>query len=398
MAHRKEFYLYQRHKKGGDYWYVCYLDRKTGKQLSAKSIDVLKERIGILDFKSVDSREEAEKIAVKALERDVIFKEKRKIYFVDYVLSFWDFDTSEYITLRNNLNKGSIGKEYAYNMKKGFIKNVLPLLPSSLLLEEVTVEVLDSVIKGLYQKGLSNGTISSLKYSFSLPLKEATRLGLISFNPADKLLPITIKNKERGVLSEDETKKLIEALKENKEKLNPSIYYAILLGILTGMRCSEIRALSREDIVITGDHAKVLIRHSVGYISGKKGTKGKYERAVLIPKSLGCEIINNSSGAVLFPSLYSSKEYISSPSIRKELYYLLKAIGISEEERKERDITFHSLRHTYSTLMSDKGVRQEDRMLVLGHKSKTVNDRYTHRTDEALERIYSFSESLFIAT
>lgn len=42
MAHRRSFYLYKRHKKNGDYWYVCFLDRETGKQLNAKSIDCLK--------------------------------------------------------------------------------------------------------------------------------------------------------------------------------------------------------------------------------------------------------------------------------------------------------------------------------------------------------------------
>lgn len=49
MAHRKEFYLYKRKKKRGSYWYVCYLDRESGKQGNAKSIDVLKEKLGVFD-------------------------------------------------------------------------------------------------------------------------------------------------------------------------------------------------------------------------------------------------------------------------------------------------------------------------------------------------------------
>ena len=47
MAHRTEFYLYKRKKQKASYWYVCYLDRESGKQMTAKSIDVLKERLGL---------------------------------------------------------------------------------------------------------------------------------------------------------------------------------------------------------------------------------------------------------------------------------------------------------------------------------------------------------------
>ena len=61
------------------------------------------------------------------------------------------------------------------------------------------------------------------------------------------------------------------------------------------------------------------------------------------------------------------------------------------EERIERNITFHSLRHSFSTLSRDYEISQEDRMLVLGHKSTKINDRYTHSTDEALERVSKLS-------
>ena len=64
---------------------------------------------------------------------------------------------------------------------------------------------------------------------------------------------------------------------------------------------------------------------------------------------------------------------------------------IKEEERIERNITFHSLRHSFSTLSRDYEISQEDRMLVLGHKSTKINDRYTHSTDEALARVSKLS-------
>lgn len=398
MAHRRDFYLYKRHKKRGDYWYVCFLDRETGKQQSAKSIDCLKEKLGIMDFKAITRKEDAAIVASKALEQGLFNSKESGVLFSSWCKDFWDYDNSEYITLKNRLEKNAIGREYAYNMKKNFEKNVEPLLPKGLKLVNVTSSILDRVVKALYKSEKQNSTINIIIYSFSLPLKEARRLGYIASNPADSILKSCGSKNERGILSLDEVKRLREELEREKDNLFPSLYYGILLGLITGMRISEIRALNASYIMpsdIEGQ-SKVIIRHSVAYISGLKSTKSKYERSVLISSTLANELKSNASSfGVLLPSPQSSKEYISTPSLRNGFYTLLSQIGISEEERKERNITFHSLRHTFSTLGRDYNISQEDRMAVLGHKSKEINDRYTHLSDEALKHVSVLTNSIY---
>ncbi len=398
MAHRREYYLYKRHKKGGDYWYVCFLDKETGKAGNAKSIDCLKERLGIMEFGSIVRKEDAAIIAKKALEKGITDNSNSNVLFASWCKDFWSYDTSDYIALKNRLKPDSIGREYAYNMKKNFEKNVEPLLPKGLKLVNVTVSILDSVVKALYKSDKQTKTVGVIIYSFSLPLKEAARLNIIQSNPAEKLLRATGGEKERGVLTKEEVTALRCKLDEKKDSLFPSFYYGILLGIITGMRISEIRALHTDDITPSSasGFSKILIRHSVAYLSGLKGTKGKYERAVLIPSSLASELLGNATlDGVVLPSPQSGKEYMSVPSLRSAFYSLLEEIDIGEEERKRRNITFHSLRHTFSTLGRDYDISQEDRMLVLGHKAATVNDRYTHQTDEALERVSRLSLDLY---
>ena len=398
MAHRRQFYLYKRHKKGGDYWYVCFLDKETGKAGNAKSIDCLKERLGMMDFESVKRKEDAAVIATKALEKGILSSDADTILFASWCRDFWDWDKSEYIALRNKLSPGSIGREYAYNMKKNFEKNVEPLLPKDLKLEKVTVALLDSIVKALYRSGKSSGTVEIIITSFSSPLKEAVRLGKIASNPADRILKTQRIERVRGVLSKEEVAALRSALEEHRSEFLPSVYYGILLGLCTGMRISEIRALRTEDIVPSSveGYSKVIIRHSVAYLSGLKSTKGGYERAALIKTSFADELLSHASpNGVLFPSPQNRKEYISSPTLRKGFYELLELIGIGENARKERNISFHSLRHTFSTLGRDWDISQDDRMLVLGHKSERVNDRYTHSTDDALLRVAVFTDSLF---
>lgn len=398
MAHRREFYLYKRHKKGGDYWYVCFLDRETGKAGNAKSIDCLKERLGIMDYESVKRKEDAAVIAAKAIEKGLVSSDADNILFAVWCRDFWDWDKSEYIALRNRLCENSIGREYAYNMKKNFEKNVEPLLPEGLKLEKVSLPLLDRIVKTLYRSGKQNGTVEIIISSFSIPLKEAVRLGKIASNPAERILRTERNEKVRGVLTKDEVVLLRKTLEEHRSDFLPSVYYGILLALCTGMRISEIRALCKDDIAAcsVSGYSKLLIRHSVAYLSGLKSTKCNYERAVLIRKELGRELISNSSpSGILLPSPQDGKEYISVPTLRNGFYTLLSFIGIDERTRRERNISFHSLRHTFSTLGRDGSITKEDRMLVLGHRSERVNDRYTHTTDEALLRVAAFSDSLF---
>lgn len=395
MAHRREFYLYKRQKKKGSYWYVCYIDRESGKQGNAKSIDVLKESLGIFDNTSITRRDDAVIIAKRALDAGIIYQDKGLITFKEYAEEFWSFDKSEYIKMRNNLKPNSIGREYAQNMLFFIRRHVLPSLPLDIKLQGITTKHLDDVVKSLYDKGLSSGTIQLIAISFSQPLKEAERVGLIKSNPVKRMMKIVRTEKVRGCFTRDEVERISKYLKENKESIYSSYYLAILVALCTGMRSGEVRALNKNDMVeVDKEWVRVLIRHSLAPYSGLKGTKSKYDRAALIPYALYEELIANSDNSgILMPSKWGG--YISSPTLRTIFYEILDKVGIDKDERCKRNLTFHSLRHTFSTLARDESISQEDRMLVLGHKSSDINDRYTHQTDEALQHVSAITAELF---
>lgn len=86
MAKRRPFYLYMRKKKCGSYWYVCYINPETGRQDNAKSIDVLKEKLGIVDNRAIEHRDDAAIIAYKALEAGIIYSDFSGMEFIDYCL------------------------------------------------------------------------------------------------------------------------------------------------------------------------------------------------------------------------------------------------------------------------------------------------------------------------
>ena len=175
MAKRKAFYLYKRKKKHGAYWYVCYINPDTGAQETAKSIDVLKERLDMGCGFSVKDRDSAAIIAGKALEAGLVFSSASSMSFNSYCKAFWEYETSEYVALRNRLKPDSIGREYCMNMLGNYRNHVEPVIPARTRLGSVTVDMLDRVVSHALSCGMASGSVQMIVLSFSIPLKEAVR-------------------------------------------------------------------------------------------------------------------------------------------------------------------------------------------------------------------------------
>jgi integrase len=47
--------------------------------------------------------------------------------------------------------------------------------------------------------------------------------------------------------------------------------------------------------------------------------------------------------------------------------------------------SFHSLRHTFASVLADAGVDEETRMALTGQKDSTVHAAYTHHGDDKLK-------------
>jgi integrase len=56
----------------------------------------------------------------------------------------------------------------------------------------------------------------------------------------------------------------------------------------------------------------------------------------------------------------------------------LDVIGISGNEQRRRNLTFHSLRHSYITLGRLAGISDLEIQALAGHKSGAMMERYSH--------------------
>jgi hypothetical protein len=69
-------------------------------------------------------------------------------------------------------------------------------------------------------------------------------------------------------------------------------------------------------------------------------------------------------------------------------------INIGEEQRKERNLTFHSWRHFFNPFLLTKNVTDTKVMAVTGHMTEKMKEHYTHFDATQFTEVIEAQESL----
>ena len=204
--------------------------------------------------------------------------------------------------------------------------------------------------------------------------KHALRLGLIPTNPAAVVeLPERIRQVQRKAFSPGEIQVLLDTAE-------PEWKTAILLGYYGGLRLSDAVGLTWNNVDFssskltlevhkTGETLEVPL-HPVleSHLSNVAG-----DATGLVCSKLGHVPVGGRSGL--------SKQFLS----------LMKQSGIDNQavdtggQRRLSQLSFHALRTSFNSALHNNGVSQELRKKLTGHKSNSVNDRYT-RTELTILR------------
>lgn len=369
------------------YWYVLYRDPETGVRLNKKSVEKLRKELGNHTDKPIKRRDEAVRICQEALEKGIVFNRQEDQTLTDYLMQFWDFDTSKYIERKNTLNPGAISRDYAYTRRLLFKKHVQPLLPAGLKLSQVQMRHLKDVQYRLIKGGnLANATINIAMSTLLIALRDAENEGRIPAGTVKKLPVLQNKQKDRGILSEDELQQLLGHMQEHCDW---KIYLASTLSVITGMRSGELRALTARQI----KNGLIVVDQAYANLGGKKVPKGKRIREVPCPQYL-CEQLL----ALSHTNPHLSKETlvfwsrrtggpVSSHYFCEKLHEAILASKImTEDELEARNITFHSFRHMANTMLRGS-VDEHLLRLTIGHQSEEMSDIYTHLTERARKAV-----------
>ena len=217
-----------------------------------------------------------------------------------------------------------------------------------------------------YGKGqrYSEGTIVRRITSVRLFYDYLYKREVIDVNPALNLeLPRTLEGGEPNFISQSDVKKLIKATQGETHELRDSLILKTF--IVTGLRLSELANLNKSDIVGT-------------VLTVRKG-KGNKSRKVFIPESLAKEIedykqVIKSNKDALFLSQKGKR--ISNTATQRLVKKYMDRIGLDIEV-----FSTHNLRHTYASIMLEKGVDIVSIQQALGHSSLETTQKYAHVLD-----------------
>jgi integrase/recombinase XerD len=167
----------------------------------------------------------------------------------------------------------------------------------------------------------------------------------------------------------------LRALFSARKTASPAIALGILLLFTTGMRVAELCALRVADIDL--DRRTLRIRG-----------KGDRERQVFLVSSevvaelrvyLRDQKLRGAPSSPLFRTALGCG--LSTDRVRAGLRRVAKAAGLA------RRITPHMLRHSAATSLLEAGVDIRFVQRLLGHRSISTTEIYTHVSDERLKQV-----------
>ncbi len=213
--------------------------------------------------------------------------------------------------------------------------------------------------------------------------QSAWRDGLLSDNPAAKVSTLkTIESRRRPFTLGELQAVLREASQEWRGM--------VLAGLYTGQRLKDIASLTWANVEIE--------RGEIRLVTSKTGRSQIIPLAKPLRAYLAELPASDNPRAPLFPSAYPlAMRSGGTAMLSQQFYELLVSANLAKErpgkdepKRKGRDaarehsaITFHSLRHTATSLLKAAGVSESVTRDLIGHESAEISRHYTHVDEDA---------------
>jgi len=368
-------------------WYVRFWDSQAGRYSVSRSTGIPVEG-------KRERRWEAEN-AARAMLPTIKFAPKSKpkcadTPFLQYVEEFWT-PGSPYVKECAVVRKKPLSAYYV-RMHHDDVRRHMAAFPDfkNLPLRKLTKGIIRDWMTWAAERGLSGNRINSVIEGMRVPVRYALSREELDKDPFKDLIEATEEPKEKGILTPAEVKMLISS-----PATDPLSRLAVLLGILCGMRRGEVRGLQ------WGDIKDGLIHITHNYVDGEalKIPKCDSKRKVPLPASVGItleECRNIAFHAVrddlyIFESFERPGQPMGETFFRNAIQRELEAIGIPGKwhrtgkkpegyvnEQARRNITFHSLRHTFVTLGRLAGISDLEIQALAGHRDPAMMAHYSH--------------------
>lgn len=240
--------------------------------------------------------------------------------------------------------------------------------------------VVQEYVNTLIEQGYKGITIRKIISQLAACLEQCVKWQMLTKNPCKGLVLPKAESTLTSIkpLTNEELPKFMKAC----ERSRYGLFYRLML--VTGARTSEIRALCW-DCVNVKDHS-ITIKRGINHQTNKiqEGVKNTFSVRTLpiddiTLKSL-LELRARTSRAAVFPGKKEA-QVISTPTLQRELFAILKAAGIERTHFR-----LYDLRHSCASYLLRSGVPVRAVSDLLGHASaKMTLDTYNHAVRDLSE-------------
>lgn len=384
-----------------------YINPKTGKPKRIK-------RRGKTESETREKTQMALSAWEKEIERGRDTKVNRAKTFGQYMEEYIDTEAKPTLT-------GSGYHSYISNMKNNFYPFPISKLQLHMLSAVEFEHYFDSILELKSRKTCSLPIQlcrrcckwlvdkSLLKENYAAQAKIKREIS----DEYDKKREDDIKNRKK-VFSPEDIEKFYYAYKNNMGQ-----YPVVVLFLLeTGLRAGEFSALRNDSIDLENNKIHIVETQSLRFKDNDK-SKG-VEYYVKVPKNKEARFImmsdlcrecvlymmeqtklncKNNPDNLLYPTFINGKRR-SNSSMEVCFKELCDKLGIDRDVHltrtgQKKGLCLHSLRHTADTIANTaKGANVVNTALMMGHKAVSVENIYTHATEEGLSSVVTPSQAV----
>jgi integrase len=222
-------------------------------------------------------------------------------------------------------------------------------------------------------------------------LQTAWRDGYITDNPAAKVSLLKTEDSIRGPFTMDELKRVLAIATEEWRGM-------VLVGLYTGQRLKDVATLRWNNVDLE--------RSEITLTTSKTKRRQFIPLARTLKSFFGQLATCDNPRAPIFPAASALVEKDRDVGrLSQQFYELLVTAGLAAARpakdeprgvgrkgpRLRNELTFHSLRHTATSLLKNAGVSEAIARDIIGHDSAQISQHYTHieaaAKREALNRL-----------
>lgn len=370
---KRDKHIKQYKLKNGDvrYMFHAYLGKDP---VTGQPIQITKRKFATYN----EAKEVYDELIAKGVKGYI----KPKQHTVDEVYKVW-FEAYKETVKQSTANKTAIN--YKVHIKPWFGNDYI---------DQIDTAKFQSWVNSLYKNLVKYKEVInrfSQIYDYGAALRYCQKI----YNPVNAvIIPRKTKRRRRNIQKNFYTLDQLKQFLKVAKKQNYRSYTYFLLLATSGIRKSEALALTWSDIdweaktvsitktLALGIDNKLIVQTPKSLTSNRPIPLTEHMISVLKEYRKQQKIIC----PIIFHGISSNYVNLSKPD------RWLQAIYNADKSLKK--ITIHGFRHTYATL--NKNQERTDVEAVMGHNSIEMTEHYTHATQEGMENIRSYMNSLNI--